>query len=103
MDTARMRANLDATRGLLMAEQVVVRLGGTPQHRRLVDAACARAAAEGLALREVLLTDPGVSLTAEEIDAALDPAGALGSAAAFVDRALAAHENSGRRPTPEEM
>lgn len=103
VDTARMRANLDATRGLLMAEQVVVRLGGTPQHRRLVDAACARAAAEGLALREVLLTDPGVSLTAEEIDAALDPAGALGSAAAFVDRALAAHENSGRRPTPEEM
>ncbi|MEV4377096.1 3-carboxy-cis,cis-muconate cycloisomerase [Streptosporangium sp. NPDC049644] len=93
VDTARMRANLDATRGLLMAEQVVVRLGGTPQDRRLVDAACARAAAGGLALREVLLADPGVSLTAEEVDAALDPAGALGSALTFVDRALAAHRN----------
>ncbi|MGW0588641.1 3-carboxy-cis,cis-muconate cycloisomerase [Streptosporangium sp. NPDC002607] len=93
VDTARMRANLDATRGLLMAEQVVVRLGGTPQDRRLVDAACARAAAGGLTLREVLLADPGVPLTAEEVDAALDPSGALGSAFTFVDRALAAHRN----------
>lgn len=93
VDPARMRANLGATRGLLMAEQVVVRLGGTPEARRLVDAACARATEEGAELREVLLADPGVSLPAGEIDAALDPAGALGSAAVFVDRALAAYEN----------
>ncbi|MEU3165405.1 3-carboxy-cis,cis-muconate cycloisomerase [Streptosporangium sp. NPDC006930] len=93
VDVARMRANLGATRGLLMAEQVVVRLGGTPEARRLVDAACARAAEGGSELREVLLADPGVCLSTEEIDAALDPAGALGSAAVFVDRALAAHEN----------
>ncbi|GAA3417229.1 3-carboxy-cis,cis-muconate cycloisomerase [Streptosporangium vulgare] len=93
VDPARMRANLGATRGLLMAEQVVVRLGGTPEARRLVDAACARATEEGAELREVLLADPAVSLTAAEIDAALDPAGALGSAATFVDRALAAHDN----------
>ncbi|MEU4835039.1 3-carboxy-cis,cis-muconate cycloisomerase [Streptosporangium sp. NPDC023615] len=93
VDAARMRANLGLTRGLPMAEQVVVRLGGTPQARRTVDAACARAVDEGLSLREALLADPAVAPAAEEIDAALDPAGGLGSAATFVDRALAAHRN----------
>ena len=91
VDTARMRANLDTTRGLLMAEHVVVRLGGTPLARALVDAACVRATDEGTALREVLLADPRVDLTPGEVDAALDPAGYLGSAGAFVDRALRAH------------
>ncbi|MEV7010609.1 3-carboxy-cis,cis-muconate cycloisomerase [Streptosporangium sp. NPDC051022] len=98
VDSARMRANLDATRGLLMAEHVVVTLGGTPQARTLVDAACARAADEGATLREVLLADPRVNLTAAEVDAALDPAAHLGSARAFVDRALHAHTHTHPRP-----
>ncbi|GAA3092584.1 3-carboxy-cis,cis-muconate cycloisomerase [Streptosporangium carneum] len=93
VDTARMRANLDTTRGLLMAEHVVVRLGGTPQARALVDAACARAADDGSTLRDALLADPRVELTPGEVDAALDPASYLGSAGAFVDRALRAHAN----------
>ncbi|MDP9849604.1 3-carboxy-cis,cis-muconate cycloisomerase [Streptosporangium lutulentum] len=96
VDAARMRANLDATRGLMMAEHVVTRLGGTPQARKLVDAACARAADGRLTLREVLLADPGVDLTPEEIDAALDPASYLGSALTFVDRALDVHPNTPR-------
>lgn len=94
VDTARMRANLGATRGLLMAEHVVVKLGGTPQARALVDAACARAADEGGSLREALLAAPQVDLTPGEVDAALDPAGYLGSAEAFVDRALRAHRGT---------
>ncbi|MEV0423425.1 3-carboxy-cis,cis-muconate cycloisomerase [Streptosporangium canum] len=93
VDPARMRANLDATRGLPMAEHVVTRLGGTPEARGLVDAACARAVDEGLSLREALPAAPGLSLTPQELDAALDPAGYLGSAGTFVDRALAAHLN----------
>lgn len=96
VDTARMRANLDMTRGLMMAEHVVTRLGGTPQARSLVDAASSHATDWGLPLRETLLTDPGVDLTPEEIDAALDPAGCLGSASAFVDQALDAHANVDR-------
>ncbi|AWS49025.1 3-carboxy-cis,cis-muconate cycloisomerase [Streptosporangium sp. 'caverna'] len=96
VDASRMRANLDATRGLMMAEHVVARLGGTSQARGLVDAVCARAADEGLPLRETLLADPGVDLTPEEIDAALDPAAYLGSALTFVDRALDAHPNATR-------
>ncbi|MFI0419313.1 3-carboxy-cis,cis-muconate cycloisomerase [Spongiactinospora sp. 9N601] len=89
VDEARMRANLAATGGLPMAESVVARLGGGPRARALVDAACARAVAEGRPLGEVLAADEDVRLTPAEIDAALDPAGYLGSAGAFVDRALA--------------
>ena len=44
----------------------------------------------GTYLREELLSEPelGKVLSEEEIDAALDPAGYLGSANEFVDRAL---------------
>ncbi len=77
VDTVRMRANLDTTRGLLMAEHVVVRLGGTPYARTLVDAACARAMDENIPLGEALLADPRVTLTPGEVEAALDPAEAL--------------------------
>ena len=43
-------------------------------------------------MRDELIDDEAISLTAEEIYAALDPARYLGSAEAFVDRALEAHE-----------
>ncbi|GAA3124357.1 3-carboxy-cis,cis-muconate cycloisomerase [Planomonospora alba] len=88
VDAARMRANLELTLGLPLAENVVARLGGTPQARELVDAACARASAERRPLREVLLADPRTGLTERELDAALDPARSLGSAGVFVDRAV---------------
>ncbi|MFF5208706.1 3-carboxy-cis,cis-muconate cycloisomerase [Streptosporangium sp. NPDC000396] len=91
VDTVRMQGNLDVTGGLVMAEHVVTRLGGTPQARELVDAACARAAAEGVTLREALLADPRVDLAFGEVDSALDPSSCLGSAGVFVDRALDAH------------
>jgi 3-carboxy-cis,cis-muconate cycloisomerase len=41
-------------------------------------------------LRDELIES--VDLSEQEIDRALDPAGYLGSAGAFVDRALKAHE-----------
>ncbi|GAA3441737.1 3-carboxy-cis,cis-muconate cycloisomerase [Planomonospora venezuelensis] len=88
VDAARMRANLGTTRGLLMAERAVAVLGGSPEARAAVDAACARAVADGLSLREALLATPGAELEPEELDAALDPAGHLGSAGVFVDRVL---------------
>jgi 3-carboxy-cis,cis-muconate cycloisomerase len=90
----RMRENLEATRGLLMAESVVTALGdqvGGRRARELVDAACARALAAGGPLREQFIGDEAIraELSEEEIDRALDPAGYLGSADSFVDRALA--------------
>ena len=44
----------------------------------------------GSSLRDELIRAEGISdeLTSEEIDRALDPAGYLGSADAFIDRAL---------------
>jgi 3-carboxy-cis,cis-muconate cycloisomerase len=96
-DAHRMRANLLAAGGFPMAEHVASlltpELGRTAAHE-VVAQASARAAAEGRALREVLLESPevaGAGVTAGELDEALDPTEYLGSAASFVDAALAAH------------
>src|SRR5215208_7378842 len=92
--TERMRENLDATGGLLLAENLTTvaseRLGRLKAHD-LVQAVARRAADGERPFREELLGDGGIRevLSEEEIDAALDPAGYLGSAGTFVDRALA--------------
>jgi 3-carboxy-cis,cis-muconate cycloisomerase len=89
----KMRQNLNETGGMLMAENIATvvadRLGRQEAHE-LVGAAARRAADGGRPFRDELLVEPVLreKLTAEEIDAALDPAGYLGSAGAFVDRAL---------------
>ena len=89
----KMRENLGATGGMLLAENVTTvaseKLGRLEAHD-LVEAACRRALEHGRHLREELLQDARIreALSETEIDAALDPAGYLGSAGAFVDRAL---------------
>jgi 3-carboxy-cis,cis-muconate cycloisomerase len=89
----KMRENLNETKGMLMAENVTTvvagHLGRLEAHE-LVEAASRRAADGGKPFREELLREPVLreQLSTEEIDAALDPAGYLGSAGAFVDRAL---------------
>jgi 3-carboxy-cis,cis-muconate cycloisomerase len=91
VDAGRMRRNLDLTGGLVMAERVTYLAAariGLPAARRLVEAAAARASAEGVAFRQALGDTQGLPLRVEEIDAALDPAAGLGSAAALVDRIL---------------
>ena len=101
VDPARMRANLDATRGLPLAERVSELLApplGRAAAHDLVARASAHAVAVGSTLRESLLGVPdlagwvhGAGITSAQIDAALDPAGYLGSAGIFTDAALAAH------------
>jgi 3-carboxy-cis,cis-muconate cycloisomerase len=93
VDEAAMRANLAATGGLPLAEQVTTVLAptlGWLKAHDLVAAAAARAVRTGRPFRDVLL-ESGSGLGAGQIDAALDPAGYLGAAAGFVSRALAAH------------
>lgn len=98
VDEPRMRANLDRTGGLLLAERVAgalaPALGRLPAHD-LVAAACAEAIAGGHPLAEVLAAQPEVRarLAPAEISRLLDPAGYLGSAGVFVDRALAAYSS----------
>jgi 3-carboxy-cis,cis-muconate cycloisomerase len=92
VDAERMRENLDATGGLIMAERVsgllVEQLGRLEAHE-LVGEASARAAESGRTLRDELLEDSRVELDEDELDAAFDPTTYLGSAETFVDRALA--------------
>lgn len=95
VDTVRMRETVDATHGLIMAEAVTVALGehvGRQQAHQIVERACRRAVAEGRHLRAVLGEDPAVihQLQPSALDSLLDPVNYLGSAAAFIDRALAA-------------
>ncbi len=105
VDTSRMAANLAATKGLPLAEHVSSLLAGVlggAQAHDLVAEAGARAVSAGLPLRDVLLAVPkleerlsSAGITAEQIDAALEPSGYLGSAGAFVTAALDAHEKLG--------
>jgi 3-carboxy-cis,cis-muconate cycloisomerase len=89
----KMRENLGATGGLLLAERVTTivaeHLGRLKAHD-LVEAASRRTLESGRSLREELLAEPALKgvLSEEETDAALAPEGYLGSAGAFVDRAL---------------
>jgi 3-carboxy-cis,cis-muconate cycloisomerase len=104
-DPARMRANLDAAGGLPMAQSVAAALApalGPLAAHDLVAEASARAAADGGTLAGALggaelarrLRDAGV--TAAQLESALDPAGYLGAAGHFTDRALAAYEDRQR-------
>jgi 3-carboxy-cis,cis-muconate cycloisomerase len=90
VDTDRMRENLDVTAGLIMAERVAFAAAehiGLVEAQRLVAAAAGRTAT-GVGFRQALVDSDGLGLTPDEIDAALDPATGLESAAALVDRVL---------------
>jgi 3-carboxy-cis,cis-muconate cycloisomerase len=101
VDAVRMRGNLDASGGLLMAEHVAAELApaiGRLAAHDLVAAAAARAAEHGSGLAETLLADEGsaaalraAGIGESELAVALDPAGYLGATAEFIGRALAAH------------
>ncbi|WHT15988.1 lyase family protein [Crossiella sp. CA-258035] len=100
VDPGRMRANLDRTGGLLLAERVtsalVDEVGRLAAHDAV--ARCARQAAAEGGFAAVLAADPvvGEHLSAERIAELLDPAGYVGSAGLFVDRALAAWQEEDR-------
>ncbi|HUK65090.1 MAG TPA: 3-carboxy-cis,cis-muconate cycloisomerase, partial [Dongiaceae bacterium] len=102
VDADRMRANLDLTGGLLLAERVATAL--TPALGRmaahdLVESAAAEVAGDR-SFAQALGERPDVAahLSSVEIAALLDPAGYLGSAGAFVDRALAEHRRLREEP-----
>lgn len=89
----RMRENLTATGGLILAENVTTVLTealGRLEAHDLVKAACGRVARNGTELKEELISVPAISqaVSEAELDAALDPGNYLGSAVAFVERAL---------------
>nr|WP_232328105.1 3-carboxy-cis,cis-muconate cycloisomerase [Kibdelosporangium sp. MJ126-NF4]CEL17158.1 3-carboxy-cis,cis-muconate cycloisomerase [Kibdelosporangium sp. MJ126-NF4]CTQ91613.1 3-carboxy-cis,cis-muconate cycloisomerase (EC 5.5.1.2) [Kibdelosporangium sp. MJ126-NF4] len=83
----RMRANVDMTGGLVMAEAVVTALAPT-LGRAAASEVVTELATSGQPFRAALIADTRISLSEEDIDMALDPATYLGSANEFIDRAL---------------
>ncbi len=101
VDASRMAANLAATKDLPLAEHVTSLLAGVlgaAQAHDLVAEAARRAVSAGLPLCDVLLAVPklegrlaSAGITAEQIESALEPAGYLGAADAFITAALRVH------------
>ena len=93
LDPARMRTNLDATHGLMLAEAVTMALGASmgrlAAHQR-VEAACQAAVAQGRDLRAVLGEDADIAahLSGADLDRLLDPAAYIGLAEALIERVL---------------
>ena len=98
VDTAAMRANLDRTQGLIMAEAVAMALSpalGRSVAQDLVKAAVAKASATGRTLAEVLADDAEVirQLAPAAQVHVMDPASYLGAVAPLIDQVLARFES----------
>ncbi|WP_202304275.1 3-carboxy-cis,cis-muconate cycloisomerase [Dryocola clanedunensis] len=93
VNTEKMRADLEMTHGLIMAESVTLALaqhiGKQPAHH-LVEQLCHRALDENVPLAQLLTQHPGITpyLTAPEIERLLDPQHATGSAESFIQCVL---------------
>jgi 3-carboxy-cis,cis-muconate cycloisomerase len=94
VDVARMRENLDATEGLIMAEAIAFALAekiGKADAHHLVEAASKKAVADKKHLRDVLMNDLKVTaqLPREKIVALFEPMAYQGASQALIDRLLA--------------
>jgi 3-carboxy-cis,cis-muconate cycloisomerase len=94
VDAARMRANLDTTRGLIMAEAVTMALTekiGKSEAHHLVEAASKNAVAEKKHLQDVLTKDPKVTkwLGAKKLAELFEPMAYQGVSQPLIDRLLA--------------
>jgi 3-carboxy-cis,cis-muconate cycloisomerase len=103
VDAARMRRNLDATGGLIMAEAVAMALAeriGKSEAHHAIEAASRTAVAEKRHLRDVLAADSIVSgqLTADQLAKLFEPMAYQGASQALIDRLLASLEDQEERP-----
>jgi 3-carboxy-cis,cis-muconate cycloisomerase len=94
VDAARMRVNLEATHGLIMAEAVTMALAetiGKSEAHHLIEAASKKAVADKKHLRDVLAKDPEVTahLSADKLTKLFEPMAYQGVSQALIDRLLA--------------
>jgi 3-carboxy-cis,cis-muconate cycloisomerase len=99
VDSARMRANLEATAGLVYSESVVVALAphiGRRDAAALVEAASRQAVTERRHLRDILAANPQVQrhMTPAELGALFDPGQHLAAAAPLIERVLRAADET---------
>jgi 3-carboxy-cis,cis-muconate cycloisomerase len=93
VDSDRMKQNLEAGGGMLMAESLTIALAahiGRPEAEKLVKLACSRAAGNGSSLKQAALEDPHIlaKLSNEAVERALEPSSYFGMAGVMIDRAL---------------
>lgn len=103
VNTTRMRANLDITHGLIMAESVTLELAtfiGKQAAHHLVEQLCHRALDGNQPLERLLAQQPEVTahLSAKQIEHLLDPQQALGSNNLFISQVLARAAQQNREP-----
>jgi 3-carboxy-cis,cis-muconate cycloisomerase len=101
VDAARMRVNLDATHGLIMAECVTMALAekiGKSEAHHLMEAASKKAVAEKKDLRDVLTRDPKVTtrLDAGKIAGLFEPMAYQGVSQTLIDRLLASLDHNNK-------
>ncbi|HET7122960.1 MAG TPA: 3-carboxy-cis,cis-muconate cycloisomerase [Bradyrhizobium sp.] len=94
VDASRMRANLDTTNGLIMAEAVAMALAekvGKSEAHHLVEAASKKAVTEKKGLRDVLTKNPKVTahLSADRLVKLFEPMAYQGASQTLIDRLLA--------------
>src|SRR5229473_2630696 len=94
VDTARMRVNLEATHGLIMAEAVTMALAetiGKSEAHHLIGTASKKAVADKKNLRDVLASDAEVTahLSADKLTKLFEPMAYQGVSQALIDRLLA--------------
>ena len=99
VDTARMRANLDISNGLIMAEAIQFALAsklGKSQAHELVTKASKQALKSGKHLRGALNEIPEVMeiLSGKKLADLFDPSSYLGETGKFIDAAIASAERS---------
>ena len=98
VDAVRMRANLDATGGLIMAEAVTMALAekiGKSDAHHLIEAASKKAVADKKHLRDVLTADAKITaqLGADKIAELFEPMAYQGASQALIDRLLASPDD----------
>jgi 3-carboxy-cis,cis-muconate cycloisomerase len=98
VDTARMRVNLDASHGLVMAEAVSMAIAekiGKHDAHAVIEAASRKAIADKTHQRDVLSADPRITahLSAVEIARLFDPMSYQGAAPELIDRLLASAQS----------
>src|SRR5438067_10866455 len=99
VDVARMRANLDETHGLIMAEAVAMAMAekiGKREAHHLVETASKKAVAERKHLRDVLTADArtAAQLDADRIAELFEPMAYQGASQALIDRLLASTDDT---------
>ena len=103
VDPDRMRANVDVTQGLIMAEAITLALAAKisrPEAQKLVEEASRKALAEKRSLQNVLADDPRVTaqITGPMLGRLFEPMAYQGTAQTFIDRLVGTLKTGNKRP-----